>query len=231
MTTARSIIEQASREIHVLGRGSTLPDSEAQSSLTALNSLMGSWSVEGGLVYTESKDTFSLTGATSYSIGTGLDFSTTRPIDIVSAFLTNGSTDYPLEIIDQTKYAQIGQKSTGGITDYLYYDNNSPTGNIYLYPVPDSSYTLTLYSVKPLTEFTSLTDDITLPSGYERALVKNLAVDLAPSYEKEASLTLVKTAKDAKDNLFQYNNRNANTVSTIDSVPTGYDNFDIYRGY
>lgn len=231
MTTARSIIEQACKKIHVLGRGQTLPPEEAADALLTLNNLLGSLSAEGGLVYTESKDTHTCDGSTSYTIGSGGDINTTKPYDISAVFIRQGTSDHELTKYDQKQYAGITSKSTAGQADIYYYDNNHTLGNLYLHPVPDASYAITIYSTKPLTEFTSLTDDIDLPSPYERMLVTNLALDLAPDYEREPSMQLTKSAGEAKANVFKYNTRNSNNVADMDSalVPSG--GFDIYRGY
>ena len=230
MTTALSIIKQAMKKINVLGRGQALQDDEAQDGLTALNNLLGSWSVEGGLVFTESKDTFPLTGAVSYSIGTGADFNMDKPYDITACYVRQGTTDYPLNMIDEVQYSEISTKATGGLPSMYYYDNNFPTANIYFYTVPDSSYTATIYSVKPLEKFTSLTDDISLPNGYERALVLNLAIEIAPNFEKEPSITVSKLALEAKDNVFAYNTRNSSITSTIDGSLIQNNGFNIYTG-
>lgn len=231
MPTARSIIEQALRKIHVLGRGQNLTSDEAQDALTALNNLLSSWTVEGGLVYTETRETFSCTGATSYSIGSGGDFNTTRPVDVAAVYVTQGTIDYPLQKYDQQQYAAIQDKSTTGASDYYYYDNNYPLGNLFLYPIPDASYTVTIYSVKPLTSFSALTTNVDLPEGYERALVFNLAVELAPDYEREASESVKKTAGIAKGNVFSANTRNSNNVSTVDEALLSRGGYNIYRGY
>jgi hypothetical protein len=55
-----------------------------------------------------------------------------------------------------------------------------------------------LYAPAAVSEFAGLSTAISLPPGYRRMLVKNLAVDLAPSYEKEVSSALYEAAVEAK---------------------------------
>jgi hypothetical protein len=232
VSTVRTLIEDALKKIHVLGSGQSMTGEQAQDALRSLNDLIESWSVEGGLVYTQTRETFNLTSAASYTIGVGGDFNTTRPVEIVSAYVTQGSTDYILSKYDQKQYSEISQKNIGGIPNLYYFDNNYPLSNIFLYPTPVGATTITLYSVKPITSFASVNDVISLPAGYRRALVYNLAVELAPNYERDAARDVKQIADESKGNVFSYNSRNDNSVSTVDDalVINAYI-YDIERGY
>ena len=232
MTTAIEIITQSLRKIHAIGRGETLPADEAQDALTALNDMISSWSVEGGYVFAETSETFNLTGSNNYTIGTGGDFDTDRPYEIVTAYTTLGSIDTPVDLIDQTEYANIADKSARGTANQLYYDNNFPLGNIKLYPVPDAGHTLTLNTYKVLSRFDSLTSTVDLPPGYNAALVFNLAIDLAPEYEKEPMMTVIKQAAKYKSVVFTSNTRNDKNISSVDAVLLdSYSDYNVYRGY
>lgn len=228
MTTARSIIEQALRKISVLGRGEVLQSAEAQDALTALNNMMSSWSAGGGMVFTQVREEFSLTGAGSYTIGSGANFDTTRPLEIDAAFVRQGGTDYELTQYNAKQWSNITTKDSGGTPEVFYYDNNNPTGKLYIYP-DASGYTLVLFSRKELESFTSLTDDITLPAGYERALVYSLACELAPEYEKQPTGMLVAAATESKRQAFIGNTRHRRPNAKID-LAAG-ERFNINRGY
>lgn len=234
MTTARDIIESALRKIQVLGRGQSLPARDAQNGLDALNQMIDTWSIEGGKVYTESRESFTLTsGQGSYTIGTGGDFNTDKPYVITSAFIRVSGYDYPLQLIDSAKYADIYDKDfTNTYPEYLYYDNGYPLANINLWSVPSTASDLHIYSEKPLSNLSSLTTDLSFPKGYERALIYNLAIELAPEYEKEASASVYKIAQDSKRALVTYNTRNENYQARIDPMFDGANSgFNIYRGY
>ncbi len=232
MTTARNIIEKTAKKLSVLGRGQTLTSDQANDFLDTLNDMLSSWSVEGGMVYEESKDTFNADGSLSYTVGSGGDFNTIRPFDISAVYITQGTVDYPLKKYDEKQYSQITLKDIKGVAGIFYYDNNFPLSNLFLYPVPDSSYTVTIYSQKPIASFSSLDAVVSLPSGYERALIFNLAVESAPSFEKEASPTIAKIAAESKGNIFTYNKRNETNVASVDNAIVSNGNgYDIYRGY
>lgn len=234
MTTARDIIESALRKIQVLGRGQSLSADLADNGLNALNQMLDSWSIEGGNVFTETRESFALTsGQGSYTIGSGGDFNTAKPYVITSAFVRVSGTDYPLQLIDSTQYASLYDKDlSSAFPEFLYFDNNYPLSNIILWQVPATASTLHIYSQKPLSNLAGLTTELSLPKGYERALIYNLAVELAPEYEKEASMTVYRIANESKDALITYNTRNENNQASGDAMFINNSlRSNIYSGY
>lgn len=229
-TTARDIVEAAARKIHVMGRGQTLSADEAKSGFEALNDMLATWSIEGGYVVSDVDETFSLTNATSFTIGTGGDFDTEVPYDINTVFISAGGIDYYLRRIGQQEYAQIALKNTGAIPDVYYFNYGYPIATITLYPVATPLYTITINSYKRITEFTNLTSDINLPPEYRRALIYNLAVELAPDYEKEPSPTVMRLAAESKDAVFAANTRNDELVSEAAYAVPPLRDFNIYKG-
>lgn len=215
MTNARSIIEQAARMIHVLGRGQTLSAEEAQDALTALNGFLGTFSAEAATIYNNTRETFTLTGVASYTIGTGGTFNTSSPISITAMYVTIGSTDYPVLPMTAEEYAAIPFKALVGTPEKYYYENNNPLGRIFLYPAGVSGYVLNLWSAKALTSFAALTTDYTLPEGVENMLVWNLAIRLAPDYDKEPTPFQRSQAKETKSAVEVSCRRNSYPKSTL----------------
>lgn len=231
MTTARDLIEQAMKKINVLGVGSTLTAEDAADGLSTLNNMISSWSVEGGFVYNDTRETFPLVnGQETYTIGSGGDFDTVKPYEIQAVYVTQGVTDYPLTDFDQKQYALITQKDILGVPNIFYFDNNFPLSNILLYPVPSNTTSISIYSTKILTSFTGLTNDISLPAGYDHALIYNLAVELAPNYEKEASPTVQRIAGDSKAVVYASNAGQENDVLYVDRALVSTGGYNIYRG-
>ena len=230
MANARSIIEAASRKIQVLGRGQTLSAQEAQNALEALNVLLGMFSAQAGTIVNNVRESFNLNGATSYTIGIGGDFNTDKPVDVTAAFVRIGSTDYTLKQINAAEYAAIGFKAITGIPELFYYENNTPLGRIFLYPVAPS-YQLNIYSLKALTSFADLTTDYDMPEGMFDMLVYNLAVAIAPEYEKEAPPTVKQKARETKAAIETYCRRNSYPTSTIDIGGRNTDNGNIFSGW
>lgn len=233
MATARDLIKDALRKIQVLGKGQSLDSDEANDALRALNQMLASWSAEGSLVFAETRETFNLGSTISYTIGSGGDFDTTRPVFIKSAYTTRSGIDYPINQIDVNAYDRIPIKDLagGGEPEYLYYDAAYPLATIYLYPRPTGG-TITLTSVKQLTQFTSLNTIFNFPPEYEEALVYNLAIRLAPEYEREPARQVVKIARASKKTIEGQNERNNKPLADA-SVPDGNGGQDnnIYRGW
>lgn len=233
MTTARDRIKSALRKIAVLGTGSSLDATEANDALSTLNSMLALWSIEGRMIYTETRETFNLTGAQSYTIGSGGDFDTVRPIKIINAFYTSSNLDEPLVIYNSDTYDAICDKSVQGDAQIIYMDGNYPLSRIFVYPVAQNG-TLTLVSEKPLTSFATLDTVYAMPPEYEIAIDNNLAVLLAPEYEREASATIQRMANQSKMLIKIQNSKNNPPLSRLDlPVSEGERGryYDVYRGY
>lgn len=230
--TARQIVENAAKKLSILGRGQTLSADEADDGLNVLNAMLGSWSSDDCLIYTKTRETFSLTGAQSYTIGTSADFNTAKPLHITSAFVSQSDIDYPIMQANEGQYNGFAYKpSGGGPAEYYYYDNNYPIATIYLFPVPDSSYTITICSVKELDQFTTLNTVYDLPPAYKKALEFNLAVEWAPNYEKEASGTVQRESIKSLRNVKKINTKSRYPLSRIDSaLLSNREGFNYYTG-
>lgn len=198
MTTARDIIKRAMQKIGVLVKSEEPSADEANDALNSLNLLIESWSNDSSVITSRAWESFTLTaGVGTYSMGPGQTFNTTRPINIVTAYNRNGGLDTPIGIITDEAYNSITFKTLTGIPQMLNYDNAYPTGNLRLYPVPSAAYTLFLLSEKPLASVTSLDTDINLPAGWERALIYNLALELAPEYNQQPDASVARIAADS----------------------------------
>lgn len=199
MTTARDIIYRAFRKAGVSTKGETPDATEANDALEELNSMLGIWSNDNMLIYARTLESFSLTANDgTYTIGSGADFNTTRPMFIVSAYVRNSTTDYPVEVISDEAFARIIQKDTGSIPAWINFDNSFPTATIKLWPLPVSAYTLYLLTEKALTSIATLDTAISLPPGWEDALAYNLAVRIMSEYGQQPDAVVVNLANESK---------------------------------
>lgn len=197
-TTAGDIIRGAMRLLQVASTDTVLTADEMNEGLFVLNEMLDSWSSEQFLLYQVIRETFALTaGHNPHTWGTGGDFNSLRPVEIVAASISIGTTpnvDLPLQPVSYDAYEAIALK--GLVTNYpreYYWDAGYPMGNVYLYPVPNGS-SINFESYKPLTQFTDQSTVLSLPPGYQRALRFNLAVALAPEYQISASPDVVRIA-------------------------------------
>jgi len=185
---ASDIITRSMRLLQALG-GTEVPKAdEANDALTALNALLDSWSLEGLMTYETLERSFSLQVAkNSYTIGpSGADITATRPLDIVQAYVQDASSNnFPMRIIPMDKWNLIGNRGVGitsQIPDTLFYDPQFPNGVINVFPTPLLTYTLFYDSALNQVTFAALTTNLSMPPGYERAFVYNLAVEISSMF-------------------------------------------------
>ena len=198
MTTALRIITSALRKAGVLTMGETPAADDAIDCLEMLNDMIASWSNDSLIVYARTLESFPVvSGTTSYTIGSGGTFDTARPIRIISAYVRSATIDYPLQVINDENYADVGIKSIGGIPQFLNYTNEYPLATINLFPAPTTGYSLFLLTEKQLSEFT-LNQTVALPPGWKRALIYNLAMELGPEYGQPTSQGVFNTANESK---------------------------------
>ena len=228
MTTARNIITRALQRNGVLTKGESPSGDEASDALSALNDMLASWSNDSLLIYGRLSESFPLVGGqTSYTIGSGGNFNTTRPLQILSAFTRIGSTDYNMSLINGVTYDQIIQKDIGSsIPDVMFYDGNAPLGTIKIYPVPTTG-TLHIRSEKQLTEFATLDTDIEFPAGWDRALIFNLAMEIAGEYGQPVDEATYALAMDSLAKIRTAVARN----KTMDVFPYDGSNNNVFSGW
>ena len=203
MSTVNDIIKRALRKCGIRDVTDTTKLTEA---MNALNDMLESW--EGILHYAPTEESFTLTAGTeSYTIGSGGDFDTVRPIELLSAFIRDSSgVDYPVDVtLTKQEYDDIADKDASNRPDKLYYAPENPLGKIYFNYAPSSAETFHLASFKPYTAYTATTDTINEPTSYEKAMVFNLAVDLAPEYNITLNPTVVQQATILKYSLASRN--------------------------
>lgn len=201
---AREIVTRALRLIKVIAANEAGDASDLDIGLTSLNDMLGSWSIERNFVLATTIESFPATGALSYTIGPGGNFSTVAPISIPIVEYTVNGLDYLLTEWTEQQYASIGQKSEVGQPVGYWFVKGAPLAKIYFAPAPGSG-SFKLHSVKQITEFSGLDVDYDLAPGYQNALTYSLAVDLADEFETEAPKTVILRAMNLKRSLKRSN--------------------------
>lgn len=229
MATALNLITRALRIIKVYGTGEILSDAEAADGLVSLNAMLEDWANEHLMLYVATLNSITLTPAlATYTIGpTGTTVSA-RPVSIdPGTYLELGGVSYPLELVTLDEYNSVVVKTlASNIPQYLLYTPNFPDASITLYPVPSAAATLKLWSWKPLATFAALTDVVSLPPGYENAIVYNLAEYLAPEFGADIHISVHAKASTLKKKL-KRTNFSPMFLEFPDAVPRG---FNIYTG-
>lgn len=209
MATAADLIARSLRLLHQIGSGQDPTSDETTDGLEALNAMMSSWNNEGLLCYARQEESLTLSdGDSSYTIGSGGDLSTTRPVVIEAAWIVDDDVSYPVRIIEEAEYAAIQDKTTeSDWPNRILYRPSMATGTILVYPVPNATRTLKLLTRVPIASFSLSTDTVSLPPGWERALAYNLALEIAPEYETEPSQAVINMARESKAGIKRINSR------------------------
>jgi hypothetical protein len=182
--TAQTLIKAALRSIGAIATGETPTAAELADGLEAMRMMLRNWSAQNIRIYFTTTESIALTGATSYSWGSGGTIATARPVQIRGAY----TSDNIVDIIDEAKYRHLVVGNAGGAVQWLWYQPQYPLG--YIYPWPLDSSTLYVHALKELTDPTAITSTIAFPPAYDDAIKWNLAVRMAPEYGKEASATV-----------------------------------------
>lgn len=232
MTTPRDLIKGALGDIGAIGPGESIPAEDVTDLYNRANRMISAWSNDSALIFADTLVSYALTsGDGEYTIGSGGDINTTRPTKIKTAYVTNGVNDYSLRIIDEYKFSKIHNKTLQTTYPcYLYYRTGYPLGTIHLQGLPTSGFTLKMDVEIPLTEFTSLTQTLSLPPGYEEAIQHNLAIRYAPTYEKAVPMDIKELARDGLDMIKQANRRNNFYEAELNAPGTGRGYYDINTG-
>jgi len=231
MTTATELIESSMRLATILASGETPTADEAVDGLKALNDILENWSLENLMVLQGNNEQFALTpGVSTYTIGPGGAFNTTRPIRIGLSFTRVNGSDFPLEQWGLDEYNAVSVKTVGAIPEKYVYINENPLGLIILYPVPATASTLFLNTDSVLTFPVTLATNLVLAPGYEKALRYTLATNLAPEYGVTVPSAVAAIAASSKADIKRANKKQV--VAAYDGTLLGEPAFAYYqRGY
>ena len=173
--------------------------------MTLLMLMLTQWQRKRWLVWSEKDVALVSTGANSYTIGTGEDFSVARPDKIHAAFVRLRGTggfggsplpetlpfplgaqstpppsnmvDIPLAIIEAREdWSTIAIKDLQSFPAAVFYDTAWPVGNLYFWPVPPANaYEMHIVVKVTLPVYETLDDCLGLPPEYADAIATNLA--------------------------------------------------------
>jgi hypothetical protein len=206
MATSTTLIDRALRLLVQTNAGEAPTTQERTDALEAMNAMLDSWRNERLMCYAIRTENLTLVGnQASYTIGPAGNLNTTRPVEILDAYVLDNNYSYPVRMIDEYEYANIRAKaSTSTWPDYAYYQPSMPTGTLFVYPVPASGSTLVLLTRTPVLAF-ALGDTVSLPPGWEDALAYNLAIRLAPEFEATVTPDVMRIARETKNNIKRMN--------------------------
>jgi len=213
--TARDIIKKALKEIRVLSSmGGQAVDAEVEDdAFVDLNNILEMWSLENLMVPAWTEETATLTASRAdNTVGSGGQFANNYPLEISllkgDNFIRRDNLDYPVDVITMDGYRAIRNKTIEGRPFQMALQPEHPLAKIFLYYTPSNSTDVLHYRARAeLDSFSSVTDTVDIWIGYEKALISNLAVEIAPRNGKRAEdiqITIAKAAAD-KDRIERQN--------------------------
>lgn len=221
MATVNDITTRALRLLQVKEAGEPINDDEANDGLEVINNLIDSWALENLMLTARVQHSISfVSGQTAYTIGSGGNFSVTRPTKIANAFVRDSqNADWQMIEINNDQYNEIVLKSTN--TQYptkYYYRPTYPLGTIDVWGAPGSGLTFFIEVDSQFTQFATVSTTVALAPGYVRALEYNLAVELAPEYVKNTTAPnvqmIIGLADKAKEFIKDVNNKNIGELTS-----------------
>jgi len=219
------VIKSAMRKLGAIASGETATPAEQADGLSALQSMLRSWSAEKINVFSSVHETFTLVvGTYEYSWGIGEDINSLRPNQLIGAAIADAALiTYPMDIISEGKYRRITDKTLSNRPYSIYVSYTYPSVKVYLYPRPAAAETLILDSLKPFTEtssFDSVDDTLQMPSMYEEPIIYNLAVRIAPEFGKQIPASVAAVAISSYNRIITRNS--ANYVEPVGiAIPAG----------
>lgn len=201
MPTVSELIHSSFRLIGAIAAGETLETLELNDALVSLNQMMSSWNTEGASLVAR-KRLLQTVAATN-----GPFALTERPVRIESASVACGGIDSQLDIVDSAGWETTPEKAAQSVyVRKLYCDYGFPSASVYIAPIPRLSAQLEMWIYVPMLQFTSLSQVIDLPPGYEMAVRYNFAIALLPEYPRsQVDPTLPAQAQSYKASIVQLN--------------------------
>lgn len=233
MTTVRELITGAMRLVNIVQVGEAPTADDMEISRKAFVGMVDSWSTENLNIFTKNPYYFPLVpGKQSYTLGTGGDFDTPRPMNIERATISYGAmvqgntvtlndrtVDIPIEQLNDAQWSAIGVKAISSTFPTKYWDNgNYPLRTISFWPIPRTNTPVTLWLWQPLIDPDTLDQEVAFPKGYERAFRFALAVEIAAEFGKDPSNTVVQIASKAMGKIRRLNHNTQVMNGSIELV-------------
>lgn len=236
-TTFRDLATDALLDLGVLGPGEVPDAGQSALALRRANRLLNKWRAENLLLPNIVRVTATLTASqASFTVGASGNINIPRPglqqIESIGYVDTNVTPNLEISLgllLTEAEYAAIPQKAlTSTRPIRAYYTPTLTTGTLYPWPVPTASGLLwAVYYRASIADFATISDTVTLPDAYEQMLVKNLALDMAASFQRDPSPLLVRDAAQSMAVVKRSNTRPVelrfDAAALVQTAPGGYN--------
>ena len=190
-----------------------LPRPEQMSDAVAvLNTMLKAWSTEGFLWLRQFADLTLVAGQNNYTIGPNADVDIDRPTHVFNCNRKSSSgNEIPMISLTRTDWMAIPNKTSNGVPVQFYYDPQTVTGVLYVWPTPQTGTTdtLVLDVDRQLDIMADSLNDFDFPPQWLECITYSLAARIAPEYglplsergllEQEAQALFLKASTDDRD--------------------------------
>ena len=188
--TRDQIIRAAFETIGVAVSNEPLEAEDVAVGKVAFNALAMSWKNYGLMLWKRGTATITplVLSQASYTLAPTLGTGSEKPMKMISvSYKDSDGNETPMTRLSYREYDDLPNKTQTG-TPTQYYFEPQRTGSILkIWPTADanavSNLTIEYTYQQPIQSMADGTDDVDFPSEWYRALILNLAVDLAPKYD------------------------------------------------
>ena len=214
MSTVSDLCQSALEDLGVLGAGETMASGDLATCFKSLNHLMDAWASERLTIYTITRTTWTIVSGTgTYTVGLLGDVVVARPDFITHVGYLDTSVTPNLELLlasyTDDAWARVSYKTlTSTLPTRWYYNPTYPLGTLDLWPVPTSA-TLSgvLYAPAATAQFAATSTSVALPPGYERFIIKSLALEIAGKFGAVPNPSIAQAARESKADIKRSNIR------------------------
>ena len=201
------IASSALTDIGQLGIGQSPSPEQVTQALLYCNQWLETQSIQRFMLPTVGSQGYVLTANLQdyvvgpYATGPG-SFVAARPTFVESAQvqLPGSAMTEPLNLLDRSKWGAIRDKgavcSALGLPQDIWIEYNYPNINFHVWTIPSNGCMVFLAGWVQLQQFVTPYDLLNFAPGYQRAIQKNLAVELASAYDMQPSASLLQSAAD-----------------------------------
>lgn len=231
MTAVVDLITDALIGSTIKGADEVISAEDAQICLRRLKRMLDSWGNVTLMMYDTNTESFIMTPNTT-TFSTAL-LASGRPTNIDSIYVRLSQIDYPVSIIDQQQFQAIPFKQVGAIPTVCFYNPSFPNGELNFYPQPYAPFECFVTTRRRLEGALTLTTDILLPDGYEKAIVDSLSEDIWTSFKGSAPVPPdVRLMAKIARSVLKVNNTTVLEMNTqFNRDPADISNAFLYRGF
>lgn len=202
--TRNDIIQEALELIGVVAAEESPAAADVATADRSLNMMVKGWMAKGINLWRQTEGSLSVTAATaSFTMGTGGDYTTARPLRITSARISVSGVETPLQEMSRQEYFDLPLKTSTGRPCGFYYDPQMSLGKIYLWPTVATGVTATLKFTyqRTIEDFDAAGDEPDFPQEWFECIAYNLAARLAPKFGTTISQEVAAIAIASLDDL------------------------------